>query len=98
MWKLYHMKKGSQHARNADMMMPRVRAAFRSLFILLLEAVGRNAPESGSVSTSTSLTASDVDSAPRALMPLICRCLFNRAAATLLLWTGYNKYDMILLL
>lgn len=79
------MKNGSQQAKNADIMMPRVRAAFRSRFILLLEAAGRKAPESGSVSTSTSLTASDADSAPRALIPLICRCLFNKAAATLLL-------------
>lgn len=65
--------------------MPNVRAAFLSRFILLLEAAGRKAPESGSVSTSTSFTASDVDSAPRALMPLICKCLFSNAAATLLL-------------
>lgn len=82
---VYHMKKGNQHARKADMMMPNVRAAFLSRFILLLEAAGRKAPESGSVSTSTSFTASDVDSAPRALMPLICKCLFSNAAATLLL-------------
>lgn len=82
---IYHIKKGSQQARNADIMMPKVRAAFLSRFILLLEAAGRNAPESGSVSTSTSFTASDVDRAPRALIPFICKCLFNNAAATLLL-------------
>lgn len=88
---IHHVKKGSQHAKNADMMMPRVRAAFRSRFILLLEAAGRKAPESGSVSTSTSFTASEVDRAPSALMPLICRCLFSSAAATLLLKTPENE-------
>lgn len=68
----YQKKKGSQQARNADMMMPSVRAAFRSLFILLLLA-----PAPGSAGS------------PLVLIPLICKCLFSSAVATLLLHTQY---------
>lgn len=67
----YHKKNGSQQAKNADMMMPKVLAAFRSRFILLVVAKG--------------LSCSAAPTSMPAAMPLICRCLFSNAVATLLL-------------
>lgn len=76
----YQRKKGSQQAKNADMMIPSVLAAFRSLFILLLLAIGGSSGCGSGDDWST--VGRDVRPAE---IPLICRCLFNRAAATLLL-------------
>lgn len=75
----YQRKKGSQQAKNADMMIPSVLAAFRSLFILLLVIGGSSGCGSGD---DWSTVGRDVRPAE---IPLICRCLFSRAAATLLL-------------
>ena len=77
---IYQRKKGSQHARNADMMIPSVLAAFRSLLILLLLVIGGSSDCGSGDDWST--VGSDVRPAE---MPLICRCLFKSAAATLLL-------------
>jgi len=80
----YQRKKGSQQARNAVMMIPSVLAAFLSLFILLLLVIG------GSSGCGSGDDWSTVGREVRpAEIPLICRCLFNRAAATLLL--KYNN-------
>lgn len=45
------MKNGNQQARKALIMIPKVRAAFLSRFILLMFGVGLKAFESGSCST-----------------------------------------------
>lgn len=76
----YQRKKGSQQAKNADMMIPSVLAAFRSLFILLLLVIGGSSGCGSGDDWST--VGRDVKPAE---IPLICRCLFSRAAATLLL-------------
>lgn len=76
----HQRKKGSQHARNADMMMPRVLAAFRSLFILLLLVIGGSSGWGSGDDWST--VGKEVKPAE---IPLICKCLLRRAAATLLL-------------
>lgn len=68
----YHKKKGNQQARKADMMMPKVLAAFLSLRILLL-AIGSRWTLSRPLIT------------PSTEMPLIWRCLSRSSAATLLL-------------
>lgn len=74
----HQRKKGSQQARNADIMIPSVLAAFRSLFILLV--IG------GSSGCGSGDDWSTVGREVRpAEIPLICRCLLRRAAATLLL-------------
>lgn len=73
----HHKKKGSQHARNADMMIPKVLAAFLSRFILLL-AIGCI------WMLWRSRIASPMD------IPLICRCLSSSRAATLLLETKWG--------
>lgn len=78
--KYYQRKKGSQQARKADMMIPNVLAAFLSLFILLLLVIGGS---SGKVSGHDCPT--EGNPANPADIPLICRCLFSKAAATLLL-------------
>lgn len=77
---IYQRKKGSQQARNADTMIPNVLAAFRSLLILLLLVIG------GSSGCGSGDDCSTVGSVVKpAEIPLICRCLFKSAAATLLL-------------
>lgn len=70
----YHKKKGSQHAKKADMIIPSVLAAFLSRFILLL-AMG----------CICMLCLSRITSPIE--IPLICRCLSSSRAATLLLGT-----------
>ena len=72
------------------MMIPNVLAAFLSRFILLLVATGSG---TGSVPLGPDTTIPGITSPVSgccsdvnpALMPFICRCLFRRAAATLLL-------------
>jgi len=76
----YQRKNGSQQARNADIMMPSVLAAFRSLFILLLLLIGGSSGCGSGDDWST--VGREVKPAE---IPLICKCLFNKAAATLLL-------------
>lgn len=71
----HHRKKGNQHARKAVIMIPRVRAAFRSLFILLL-AIGCR---EGSASQS----GCGRFPIPAVLIPFIWRCLLSNADATL---------------
>jgi len=72
------------------MIIPNVRAAFLSRFILLLLAMG-SVTESGpeGPDTMTSGMASRLCGCCKevrpALIPLICRCLLSSAAATLLL-------------
>jgi len=68
----YHKKKGSQHAKKAVIMMPRVLAAFRSLLILLLAMGWRSASQSGCGKLFI----------PAVLIPFICKCLLSRADAT----------------
>jgi hypothetical protein len=72
------------------MMIPNVRAAFLSRFILLLLAMG-SVTDSGPVAPGTrtpgmvsQLSGCCKDVMP-ALIPFICRCLLSSAAATLLL-------------
>jgi hypothetical protein len=71
------------------MMMPRVRAAFLSRFILLLLAMGSDTvsapPDPGRAPGMTSPLRGCCRDASPALIPLICRCLLSSAAATLLL-------------
>lgn len=76
-----HKKNGSQHAKKADTIIPSVLAAFLSRFILLLAPGSDGAAFSSPKPPSTDCLR-DVMPAD---MPLICRCLFRRAAATLLL-------------
>lgn len=80
----YHRKKGNQHAKNAETIIPKVRAAFLSLFILLLVpgSGGGGADFSSAIKPSSTDCRSDVNPAD---IPLIWRCLLRRAAATLLL-------------
>lgn len=86
----YHKKKGNQQARNADMIMPNVLAAFLSLFILL-DAVLLSFPEACSAAATSASMDWRRDVRP-AEIPLIWRCLFRSAAATLLLEQKYaNK-------
>lgn len=72
------------------MMMPRVRAAFLSRFILLLLAIGSGifsgpaGPDTLTPGMTSPLSGCCKDVSP-ALIPLICRCLLSSAAATLLL-------------
>jgi hypothetical protein len=61
-------------------MMPSVLAAFRSLFILLLLVMGGSSGCGSGDDWST--VGREVKPAE---IPLICKCLFNKAAATLLL-------------
>lgn len=83
----HHKKNGSQQARNADIIIPRVLAAFLSLFILF-DAIGCS-----SGSFSQSCWGSVVNPA---LIPFIWRCLFSNAAATFELernGTGSNHLE-----
>lgn len=77
-----HKKNGSQHAKKAETIIPSVLAAFLSRFILLLVP----GSDAGAVFSPPKPPSTDClrDVMP-ADMPLICRCLFRRAAATLLL-------------
>lgn len=82
---IYQRKKGSQQARKADMMIPNVLAAFLSLFILLLLVIGGSSGiGSGHDCPTEGNPANPAD------IPLICRCLFSKAAATLLLKHSKN--------
>lgn len=80
----YQRKNGNQHARKAETIIPNVLAAFLSLFILLLVpgSGGGGADFSSAINPSSTDCRSDVNPAD---IPLICRCLLSRAAATLLL-------------
>ena len=64
------------------MMIPKVLAAFLSLFILLLLVIGG----------SSDIGSGDGNPVKPADIPLICRCLFSKAAATLLL--KQQKYHL----
>lgn len=96
----YHKKNGNQQAKNADTIIPRVLAAFLSLFILL-QVPGSEAAASTAAPFSGPKPAS-IDClrvVKPAEMPFICRCLLSRAAATLLLkkrqkpFRGYSDSD-----
>ena len=78
--KYYQRKNGSQQARKADIIIPNVLAAFLSLFILLLLAIGGSSGKGSGDDWPT-----EGSPANPAEIPFICRCLFNKAAATLLL-------------
>lgn len=80
----YQRKNGNQHAKNADTIMPNVLAAFRSLLILLL-VPGSDAAVALLFSVSRLPSRDCLNDVIPADMPLICKCLFNSAAATLLL-------------
>lgn len=74
----HHKKNGNQQAKNAETIIPKVLAAFLSLFILL------QLP--GSLFSATKSASTDcLKDVNPAEIPFICRCLLSSAAATLLL-------------